>query len=108
MKSPTPERYISPPMMEDQYSMLAPSAGNKQPPETSYSFTSRGPTPDGWLPTLCAPGGAVAPVPRHTLQGRAQCASPPGTLLAWLSEVIRMARCERKKQGSPSPSSTSR
>ena len=39
---------------------------------TSYSFTSRGPTPDGWMPTLCAPGGAIAPVPRHTLQGKAQ------------------------------------
>jgi len=64
--------YISPAMMEDQYSMLAPSVGYASPPDTSYSFSSRGPTPDGWLPTICAPGGAVAPVPRHTLQGRAQ------------------------------------
>merc|ERR1740138_1170929 len=39
---------------------------------TSYIFSSRGPTPDGWIPTLCAPGGAIAPVPRHTLQGKAQ------------------------------------
>ena len=36
------------------------------------SFSSRGPTPDGYLPTLCAPGGAIAPVPRHTLQGKQQ------------------------------------
>ena len=55
-------------MMADQYAMLpvADVAG------ASYSFSSRGPTPDGYLPTLCAPGGAVAPVPRHTLQGKAQ------------------------------------
>ena len=60
--------YISPAMMGDQYSMLPPSAGEEEPLPTSYSFSSRGPTPDGWLPTLCAPGGAIAPVPRHTLQ----------------------------------------
>lgn len=69
--------YISTAMMADQYSMLSPlpSVDEKSGHEvqsTSYSFTSRGPTPDGWLPTLCAPGGAIAPVPRHTLQGKAQ------------------------------------
>merc|ERR1740138_783168 len=57
--------------------MLEPSDdeeddGNDMIAPTSYSFSSRGPTPDGWLPTLCAPGGAIAPVPRHTLQGKAQ------------------------------------
>ena len=25
---------------------------------TSYTFTSRGPTPDGWMPTLCATAAA--------------------------------------------------
>ena len=64
--------YISPPMMAGQYSMLPPTAAADEPEATSYSFSSRGPTPDGWLPTLCAPGGAIAPVPRHTLQGKAQ------------------------------------
>ena len=54
-------------MMSDQYSMLPEKVS-----DTSYSFTSRGPTPDGFYPTLCAPGGAIAPVPRHTLQGKAQ------------------------------------
>ena len=60
--------YISPGMMADQYAMLPVS----EVAATSYSFSSRGPTPDGGMPTLCAPGGAIAPVPRHTLQGKAQ------------------------------------
>ena len=51
-----------------QYSMLPA----EEVDATSYWFTSRGPTPDGHMPTLCAPGGAIAPVPRHTLQGKAQ------------------------------------
>lgn len=38
----------------------------------SYSFSSRGPTSDGYLPSLCAPGGAIAPVPLHALQCKAQ------------------------------------
>ena len=59
--------YVSPAMMREQYSMLEGDV-----PATSYTFSSRGPTPDGWLPTLCAPGGAVAPIPRHMLAGRAQ------------------------------------
>ncbi|KAL1508071.1 hypothetical protein AB1Y20_007665 [Prymnesium parvum] len=60
--------YVSPAMMAEQYSMLpvAAVAG------AAYSFSSRGPTHDGFLPSLCAPGGAIAPVPRHSLQGRAQ------------------------------------
>ena len=60
--------YVSPSMMADQYSMLPAEDVDA----TSYWFTSRGPTPDGFMPTLCAPGGAIAPVPRHTLQGKAQ------------------------------------
>ena len=60
--------YVSPTMMADQYSMLPSEAVA----ETCYWFTSRGPTPDGYMPTLCAPGGAIAPVPRHALQGKAQ------------------------------------
>ena len=59
--------YISSAMMEHQYSMLPDAV-----PSTSYAFSSRGPTWDGDLPSLCAPGGAIAPVPRHTLQGKAQ------------------------------------
>ena len=58
--------YVSPAMMADQYSMLPA----EEVAATSYWFTSRGPTPDGYLPTLCAPGGAIAPVPRHALQAR--------------------------------------
>ena len=60
--------YVSPPMMADQYSMLPA----EEVEATCYWFTSRGPTPDGYMPTLCAPGGAIAPVPRHALQGKAQ------------------------------------
>ena len=64
--------YISPAMAADQYSTLPTTSAEDEPLPTSYSFSSRGPTFDGWLPTLCAPGGAIAPVPRHTLQGKAQ------------------------------------
>ena len=59
--------YVSPAMMREQSSMLEGDV-----PATSYTFSSRGPTPDGWLPSLCAPGGAIAPIPRHMLAGRAQ------------------------------------
>ncbi|KAH8091461.1 tripeptidyl-peptidase [Aureococcus anophagefferens] len=62
--------YVSNAMMKAQYAMLPDDGGRVA--DTSYTFSSRGPTPDGWLPTLCAPGGAVAPVPRHVLTGRAQ------------------------------------
>ena len=50
--------------MATQYSMLPV----EEVEATSYWFTSRGPTPDGAMPTLCAPGGAIAPIPRHALQ----------------------------------------
>ena len=72
--------YVSGPMMKDMYSTLPPpmlSSENDSdkgllPGGSSYDFTSRGPTPDGHYPDICAPGGAIAPVPRHTLQVR-QC-----------------------------------
>ena len=41
--------FVSSEMMRDQYSMLPAEVA-----DTSYSFSSRGPTPDGYLPTLCA------------------------------------------------------
>ena len=49
--------FVSSEMMRDQYSMLPAEVA-----DTSYSFSSRGPTPDGYLPTLCAPGGASSKV----------------------------------------------
>jgi tripeptidyl-peptidase-2 len=63
---------VSPEMLVDQYSTL-PSTDDEAPLlDASYHFSSRGPTPDGAMPDLCAPGGAIAPVPQHTLQGKAQ------------------------------------
>lgn len=66
--------YVSSDMMVDQYSTLpAPTEdGEETLRDASYYFSSRGPTPDGLLPDICAPGGAIAPIPRHTLQGKAQ------------------------------------
>ncbi|CAB9511098.1 Tripeptidyl-peptidase 2 [Seminavis robusta] len=75
--------YVSPQMMADQYSTLMGSSSNSSSadndkndpaelPGASYSFSSRGPTPDGVLPDICGPGGAWAPVPTHTLQGIGQ------------------------------------
>ena len=66
--------YVSKDMMIDQYSTLkAPiEDGEQDLRDTSYYFSSRGPTPDGLLPDLCAPGGAISPIPRHSLQGKAQ------------------------------------
>ena len=73
--------YVSPQMMTDQYSTLVddsttdPTINNDDVnnlPGASYSFSSRGPTPDGLMPDICAPGGAIAPIPRHTLQGKRQ------------------------------------
>ena len=66
--------YVSSDMMIDQYSTLpAPTEdGEEALRDASYYFSSRGPTPDGNFPDICAPGGAIAPIPRHALQGKAQ------------------------------------
>jgi len=65
--------YVSKDMMVDQYSTLpAPKEDGDKLRETSYYFSSRGPTPDGLFPDICAPGGAISPIPRHALQGKAQ------------------------------------
>ncbi|KAL3906324.1 MAG: hypothetical protein SGILL_009314, partial [Bacillariaceae sp.] len=62
--------FVSPEMMLEQYSTLPMEEGSLN--GASYYFSSRGPTPDGSLPDICAPGGAIAPIPRHALQGKAQ------------------------------------
>jgi len=64
--------YVSKDMMIDQYSTLPPAEEEAPLEGSPYYFTSRGPTPDGILPDLCAPGGAISPIPRHSLQGKAQ------------------------------------
>mmetsp|Transcript_21421 Transcript_21421/g.48358 ORF Transcript_21421/g.48358 Transcript_21421/m.48358 type:complete len:1362 (-) Transcript_21421:42-4127(-) len=64
--------WASPKMMTEQYSTLPPAEGEEALQSASYYFSSRGPTPDGALPDVCAPGGAIAPIPRHSLQGKAQ------------------------------------
>jgi tripeptidyl-peptidase-2 len=65
--------FVSKDMMIDQYSTLPLSDDSQQElQDASYYFSSRGPTPDGAFPDLCAPGGAIAPIPRHSLQGKAQ------------------------------------
>jgi tripeptidyl-peptidase-2 len=64
--------YVSPEMAIEQYSTLPPENGDSPLQGSSYYFSSRGPTPDGFLPDVCGPGGAVAPVPRASLQGKAQ------------------------------------
>lgn len=58
-------------MQTEQYSTLPPDE-DWPLQDTSYYFSSRGPTPDGLLADICGPGGAVAPVPRAALQGKAQ------------------------------------
>ncbi|KAK8710528.1 hypothetical protein V6N13_145848 [Hibiscus sabdariffa] len=58
--------YVSPAMAAGAHSVVDP------PPEgLEYTWSSRGPTTDGDLGVcVSAPGGAVAPVPTWTLQGR--------------------------------------
>ena len=69
--------YVSQDMLVDQYSTL-PLPTDDDDDDTitlqdaSYYFSSRGPTPDGAFPDICAPGGAIASIPRHTLRGKAQ------------------------------------
>ena len=80
--------HASPAMRDAQYSALPPDDEDAPPPVASaYYFSSRGPTPDGHVPAIAAPGGAIAPVPRHTLQGKqhmhgTSMASPSATGVA--------------------------
>ncbi len=50
--------------------MIAQYSFRKQGPGQPYTFTSRGPAPDGSMCVhVCAPGGAVASLPNYTCQG---------------------------------------
>ncbi|KAE8663274.1 Tripeptidyl-peptidase 2 [Hibiscus syriacus] len=58
--------YVSPEMAAGAHSVVEPPAEGLE-----YTWSSRGPTADGDLGVcISAPGGAVAPVPTWTLQGR--------------------------------------
>jgi tripeptidyl-peptidase-2 len=126
--------YVSKEMMTDQYSSLPPSddadpdaeegdGGNDDDSDgdgseafeleteaqegASYYFSSRGPSPDGYFPDLCAPGGAIAPIPRHALQGKAQyhgtsMASPNacGVAACVLSALLHEQQQQQKEDSS--------
>ncbi|KAI6660573.1 Tripeptidyl-peptidase 2 isoform X2 [Oopsacas minuta] len=56
--------YVTRSMMEKEYSMI------NSVESTVYTWSSRGPIPDGDIGvTIAAPGGAIAPVPNFTEQG---------------------------------------